>query len=108
MAVARAGGSVFELAQYGLPAVLIPYPHASADHQTTNAAWMERAGAATVVRDRELTPPRLREAVDAIALDPARREAMAAASRGLARPDAAREIAEEVLRAGRGAAAPRP
>ena len=39
-AVARAGGSVFELAQYGLPAVLIPYPHASADHQSTNARWM--------------------------------------------------------------------
>src|SRR3954454_7555019 len=40
LAVARAGRSIFELAQYGLPAVLIPYPHASADHQTTNAAWM--------------------------------------------------------------------
>src|SRR3954447_530635 len=46
LAVARAGGSVFELAQYGLPAVLVPYPHASADHQTTNAAWMADAGAA--------------------------------------------------------------
>ena len=42
LAVARAGGSVFELAQYGLPAVLVPYPHATADHQTTNARWMER------------------------------------------------------------------
>jgi len=110
--VARSGGSVFELAQYGLPAVLIPYPHASADHQTTNARWMERAGAATVIRDDELTPERLREAVDAIALDPDRRAAMSAASRQLARPDAARDIAGEVLRAaskaGRGAEAPRP
>jgi len=112
IAVARSGGSVFELAQYGLPAVLIPYPHASADHQTTNARWMERAGAAVVIRDDELTPERLRAEVDAIALDPARRAAMSEASKRLARPDAAREIAGEVLRAaskaGRGTEAPRP
>ena len=52
LAVARAGGSVFELAQYGLPAVLIPYPHASADHQTANARWMAEAGAATILARR--------------------------------------------------------
>jgi UDP-N-acetylglucosamine--N-acetylmuramyl-(pentapeptide) pyrophosphoryl-undecaprenol N-acetylglucosamine transferase len=104
-AVARSGGSVFELAQYGLPAVLIPYPHASADHQTTNAAWMERGGAAVVLRDEDLTPQRLREAVDDVL---SRRDEMAAASRALARPQAAREIADEVLKAGRGAEAPRP
>ena len=55
LVVARAGGSVFELAQYGLPAVLVPYPHASADHQTANARWMAEAGAATILRDDELT-----------------------------------------------------
>ena len=38
VAVARSGGSIFELAQYGLPAVLIPYPHATADHQTHQRA----------------------------------------------------------------------
>ena len=112
LAVARSGGSVFELAQYGLPAVLIPYPHASADHQTTNARWMEEAGAATVIRDAELSPERLRAAVDEIALDPARLGAMSDASRALARPDAARDIAAEVLaaarKAGRGTVAPRP
>ena len=52
LAVARAGGSVFELAQYGLPAILIPYPHASADHQTANARWMADAGAATILAGR--------------------------------------------------------
>ena len=102
VAVARSGGSVFELAQYGLPAVLIPYPHASADHQTTNARWMERAGAAVVVRDDELSPERLRREVDAIALDPDRLRAMSEASASLARPDAARDIAAEVLAAARG------
>jgi UDP-N-acetylglucosamine--N-acetylmuramyl-(pentapeptide) pyrophosphoryl-undecaprenol N-acetylglucosamine transferase len=99
LAVARSGGSVFELAQYGLPAVLVPYPHASADHQTTNARWMAETGAAVVVPDAELAPERLRAEVDAIALDPARRGAMADAARKLARPDAARVIAREVLAA---------
>ena len=99
LAVARAGGSVFELAQYGLPAVLVPYPHASADHQSTNARWMEEAGAAVVVRDADLTPERLRREVDAIALDPSRLRAMSKASRALARPHAARDIAGEVLAA---------
>jgi UDP-N-acetylglucosamine--N-acetylmuramyl-(pentapeptide) pyrophosphoryl-undecaprenol N-acetylglucosamine transferase len=101
LAVARSGGSVFELAQYGLPAVLVPYPHASADHQTTNARWMAEAGAAVVVPDAELTPERLRREVDAIALDPERLRAMGEASLGLARPDAAQEIAAEVLAAAR-------
>ena len=101
LAVARSGGSVFELAQYALPAVLIPYPHASADHQTTNARWMTDAGAAVVVTDAELTPERLRREVDAIALDPERLRAMSAASERLARPDAARDIAAEVLAAAR-------
>ena len=92
---------MFELAQYGLPAVLVPYPHASADHQSTNARWMADAGAAVVVRDAELTPERLREEVAAIALDPGRLAAMSAASAALARPDAARAIAAEVLAAAR-------
>src|SRR3954468_4327278 len=63
-AVARAGGSVFELAQYGLPSVLIPYPHASADHQTANARWMADRGAALILKDDELTPERLRAETD--------------------------------------------
>jgi UDP-N-acetylglucosamine--N-acetylmuramyl-(pentapeptide) pyrophosphoryl-undecaprenol N-acetylglucosamine transferase len=102
LAVARAGGSVFELAQYGLPAVLIPYPHASGNHQAANARWMEQAGAATVLPDAELTPGRLRTEVDALVDDEPRRVAMAAASAALARPEAARVIAREVLAAATG------
>jgi UDP-N-acetylglucosamine--N-acetylmuramyl-(pentapeptide) pyrophosphoryl-undecaprenol N-acetylglucosamine transferase len=99
LVVARAGGSVFEVAQYGLPAILVPYPHASADHQTTNARWMADAGAAIVIGDAELTGARLRAAVDELVGDRARLAHMAAASRDLARPDAARDIAREVLAA---------
>jgi len=104
LAVARAGGSVFELAQYGLPALLIPYPHASGNHQEANARWMERAGAARVLPDGDLSPERLRAEVDALVQDRPQRAAMAAASARLARPEAARVIAREVLlAAGQGA-----
>jgi UDP-N-acetylglucosamine--N-acetylmuramyl-(pentapeptide) pyrophosphoryl-undecaprenol N-acetylglucosamine transferase len=97
--VARAGGSVFEIAQYGLPAVLVPYPHAAADHQTSNAHWMERAGAAVVIADAELTAQRLARTVAELVADRARLAQMASASRALARPDAAPDIAREVLAA---------
>ena len=97
LVVARAGGSVFEIAAYGLPAILAPYPHASADHQTTNARWMQEAGAALVIPDSELTPERLAREVGELLADPARLQAMARASAALARPDAARAVAREVL-----------
>jgi len=103
LAVARAGGSIFELAQYGLPAVLVPYPHAAADHQSANALWMQRARAAVVIGDAELTPERLRREVDALVDDRSSLSAMAEASARLARPDAARVVAREVLAAAVGA-----
>jgi UDP-N-acetylglucosamine--N-acetylmuramyl-(pentapeptide) pyrophosphoryl-undecaprenol N-acetylglucosamine transferase len=99
LCVARAGGSIFEIAAHGRPAILVPYPHASADHQTTNARWMARAGAAVIVPDAELTPARLAGEVGALLGDPHRLRAMARASAALARPDAAQRIASEVLRA---------
>jgi UDP-N-acetylglucosamine--N-acetylmuramyl-(pentapeptide) pyrophosphoryl-undecaprenol N-acetylglucosamine transferase len=97
LVVARAGGSIFEIAAHGRPAVLIPYPYATGDHQTENAHWMERAGAAVVVPDAELTPARLAHEVGRLLADPGRLTAMARASASLARPDAARTIAAEVL-----------
>jgi UDP-N-acetylglucosamine--N-acetylmuramyl-(pentapeptide) pyrophosphoryl-undecaprenol N-acetylglucosamine transferase len=90
---------VFELAAHGLPAILVPYPHAAADHQTANARWMVDAGAATVLADADVTAERLRTEVEALLDDPERLRAMAAASAGLARPDAARAIAARVVAA---------
>jgi UDP-N-acetylglucosamine--N-acetylmuramyl-(pentapeptide) pyrophosphoryl-undecaprenol N-acetylglucosamine transferase len=98
LAVARAGGSVLELAAAGLPAVLIPYPHASADHQTANARHMERAGAAVVVPDAELDGPRLAREVGELLSNEGRLGEMAEAARAAARPDAAERIADELLR----------
>jgi UDP-N-acetylglucosamine--N-acetylmuramyl-(pentapeptide) pyrophosphoryl-undecaprenol N-acetylglucosamine transferase len=101
LCVARSGSSIFEIAAHGRPAILVPYPHATGDHQTANARWMERAGAAVVVPDAQLTPARLLAEIEALLADPARLEAMGRASAGLGRPDAAQRIAEEVLAAAR-------
>ncbi len=99
LVVARAGGSLFEIAAHGLPAILVPYPHASADHQSANARWMSEAGAAVVVADSELNASRLAREVAQLLANPARLGAMASASRRLARPDAAHDIAAELLEA---------
>jgi UDP-N-acetylglucosamine--N-acetylmuramyl-(pentapeptide) pyrophosphoryl-undecaprenol N-acetylglucosamine transferase len=97
LVVARAGGSIFEIAAHGKPAVLVPYPYATADHQTANARFMERAGAAVVIPDSELSGPRLANEVGRLLADRGRLAAMARASAALARPDAARDIAHELL-----------
>jgi UDP-N-acetylglucosamine--N-acetylmuramyl-(pentapeptide) pyrophosphoryl-undecaprenol N-acetylglucosamine transferase len=97
LTAARAGGSVLEIAAAGLPAVLVPYPHATADHQTGNARWMEQQGAAVVVPDSELDGPRLAREVAALLGSPPRLRAMAAAAERVARPDAADTIARAAL-----------
>ncbi len=102
LVVARAGGSLFEVAAHSRPAILIPYPHAAADHQAANARWMEQGGAAVVVPDGELSAARLARETASLLADPQRMRAMAAAARRLARPDAAEAVAEELLEAARG------
>lgn len=97
LAVARAGGSVFELAAAGIPGILVPYPHATADHQTGNARWIAQNGAAVVVSDSELDGPRLAREVGALLGSQGRLEAMSAAARRLARLDAADRVAEAVV-----------
>ncbi|TML45967.1 MAG: undecaprenyldiphospho-muramoylpentapeptide beta-N-acetylglucosaminyltransferase [Actinobacteria bacterium] len=95
LALARAGGSVWELAAAGLPAVLVPYPHATADHQTKNARRLEAAGGAVVVPEVELD--RVPPLVDELLSDAPRRERMRRAMLEVARPDAAAEIADELV-----------
>ncbi|HLB22352.1 MAG TPA: undecaprenyldiphospho-muramoylpentapeptide beta-N-acetylglucosaminyltransferase [Solirubrobacteraceae bacterium] len=102
LVVSRAGGSVFEIAAHGVPAILVPYPHASGDHQTTNARWMADAGAAVLIADGQLTGARLSRQVAELLADRSGLATMAAASRRLARPDAAQEIASELLQAAGG------
>jgi UDP-N-acetylglucosamine--N-acetylmuramyl-(pentapeptide) pyrophosphoryl-undecaprenol N-acetylglucosamine transferase len=97
LVVARSGGSIFEVTALGRPAILVPYPHATADHQSANAAWMVDADAAEVIADEALGPGLLARRVGKLLGDEARLAAMGAASTALAMPDAARRIADEVL-----------
>jgi UDP-N-acetylglucosamine--N-acetylmuramyl-(pentapeptide) pyrophosphoryl-undecaprenol N-acetylglucosamine transferase len=99
LVVSRAGGSIWEIAAAGRPALLVPYPHATADHQAKNARYFAQGGGALVVPEEQLD---LRRQVTELLEDPARIESMATAMRALARPDAAEVIAEELIALARG------
>ena len=101
LVLGRSGGSIFEVVATGRPAILVPYPFATADHQSANAEWMRAGGAASVIADAELSPAGLRAEVEVVLSDPTRLGEMAAAAHRLAKPDAARRIADEVLEAAR-------
>jgi UDP-N-acetylglucosamine--N-acetylmuramyl-(pentapeptide) pyrophosphoryl-undecaprenol N-acetylglucosamine transferase len=94
LVVARAGGSVWEVAAVGKPALLVPYPHATADHQTKNARYFDRGGGAVVVPEEALD---LRRQVRELLADPERLGRMGEAMLALAKPDAADVVAEELM-----------
>jgi UDP-N-acetylglucosamine--N-acetylmuramyl-(pentapeptide) pyrophosphoryl-undecaprenol N-acetylglucosamine transferase len=95
LALSRAGGGVWELAAAGVPAVLVPYPFGTADHQTKNARYFPAAGGAILIPETELgsVPETVRSLLD----DPPRLAAMRAAMKQVAKPDAAETIAEELM-----------
>jgi len=95
LTLSRAGGTVWELAAAGAPAILVPSPNVTADHQTLNARHFERGGGAILVPESELG--RIAALVDELLGDSARLAAMSAAMRAMARPQAAEEIAEELI-----------
>jgi UDP-N-acetylglucosamine--N-acetylmuramyl-(pentapeptide) pyrophosphoryl-undecaprenol N-acetylglucosamine transferase len=95
LVVARAGGSVWELAAAGKPAILVPYPFATSDHQTKNARFFERAGGAITVPETELG--RVADLARSLIGDAERLKEMGEAMKRVARPDAADDIAEELI-----------
>jgi len=98
LAVCRAGAmTVSELMAAGLPAVLVPFPHAIDDHQTRNARYLVDAGAALVIPQSELTPERLSSELTRLARQPVRLSAMSRRARELAKLDAARVVADICL-----------
>lgn len=97
--VCRAGAtSLSEVALFGKPAVLIPYPYAADDHQVHNARVFESAGAAVLLKEEGLTGQRLSETIEALAGNPERLRSMGENARSLARPDAAERIVDECMR----------
>jgi UDP-N-acetylglucosamine--N-acetylmuramyl-(pentapeptide) pyrophosphoryl-undecaprenol N-acetylglucosamine transferase len=95
LVLARAGGSVWELAAAGKPAVLVPGTFATGDHQTKNARYFAQGGGAVVVQEGEAG--RAPEIVRSLLDDPRRLGDMARAMLRLAKPDAAEEIADELV-----------
>ena len=89
---------MFEFAAAGKPAILVPYPFATGDHQTLNARYFERGGGAVTVPETELgrVPDLVRSLLD----DPDRLAQMSERMRALAKPDAASDIAEELIALG--------
>lgn len=99
LALTRAGAmTTAELSAWGLPMVLVPLPTAAADHQTANALALERAGAAVHLPQSRLSVQTLREVVVPLATDASRRAALARGALHRARPHAADQIAERLLR----------
>jgi UDP-N-acetylglucosamine--N-acetylmuramyl-(pentapeptide) pyrophosphoryl-undecaprenol N-acetylglucosamine transferase len=95
LVLARSGSTVWEIAAAGRPAILVPYPFATGDHQARNAEHFVRAGGAIMVRELDLAdvPELVRSLLD----DPDRLQKMSDAMLRAARPDAAAEIADELV-----------
>ena len=92
----RSGGMTAELAAVGIPSVMVPLPGAPGDHQTRNAEFFARAGAAVVVPDRELDGARLARELDELLADPSRLQSMGRAALTLGRTDATARFADLV------------
>ena len=99
LVIARAGAStIAELTAAGRPAILIPLPSATDDHQTANAREMARAGGARMIAQSEFTPEALARQIEALAEDPQALANAAARSLSVGRPNAAKDLADLVER----------
>ncbi len=98
LAVFRAGATgLAELTAKGIPAILIPYPYAAENHQEYNARAVEKAGAAKVILNKDLTAQILIETIDSMIGHQDKLSAMAEASRKLGRPEASDTISELII-----------
>jgi len=103
--IGRAGAStIAELTAAGRPAILIPFPSATDDHQTANAREMTKAGGARTIQQENFTPEVLARQIDAMAADPIALNNAAARALSVGRPHAARDLADLVERIGGGVA----
>lgn len=95
--VSRAGSAIFEIAGWGVPAILIPIANHVGDHQRKNAFAYARAGGAVVIEEANLGPNILLSEIEHLILDEAKRTAMKDAARAFSRSDAAEKIAEQIV-----------
>jgi UDP-N-acetylglucosamine--N-acetylmuramyl-(pentapeptide) pyrophosphoryl-undecaprenol N-acetylglucosamine transferase len=100
LVISRAGASsLSELSRFGLPSILIPYPHATDDHQKANGEIYVRAGAAEMIEEKEIVPEVFAAKISNLLNDPARRASMAAAAKSLTPASAAENVADVMERA---------
>jgi UDP-N-acetylglucosamine--N-acetylmuramyl-(pentapeptide) pyrophosphoryl-undecaprenol N-acetylglucosamine transferase len=105
LVIGRAGAStIAELTAAGRPAILVPYPAATDDHQTANAREMTNAGGARSIQQDSFTPQVLARQIEAMAADPVALNNAAARALWVGRPHAARDLADLVERVGKGSA----
>jgi UDP-N-acetylglucosamine--N-acetylmuramyl-(pentapeptide) pyrophosphoryl-undecaprenol N-acetylglucosamine transferase len=105
LVIGRAGAStIAELTAAGRPAILIPFPSATDDHQTANAREMTQAGGARTIQQESFTPEVLARLIEAMAADPVAINNAAARALSVGRPHAARDLADLVERVGNGVA----
>lgn len=98
LVVGRAGaGAVSEIAAIGRPSLLVPYPFASGDHQRINAEYLQKAGAAVSIENKEATVQRMTRELDALLSDPARLRQMAFSAKNFGRPQASVDVARDFL-----------
>ena len=97
LVIARAGAStISELTAAGRPAILVPLPGATDDHQTANAREITAAGGARTIPQSAFTPSELAKQMQKLGLDPAALQNAAGRARGCGKPDAARDLADLV------------
>ncbi|HEY0326519.1 MAG TPA: glycosyltransferase, partial [Allosphingosinicella sp.] len=103
LVIARAGAStIAELTAAGRPAILIPLPSATDDHQTANAREMARSGGARVIAQHQFNPVELAKQMQKLGLEPQALANAASRARAVGRPHAARDLADLVERTGSG------
>lgn len=97
LVVSRAGSTIFEIAHWGIPSIIIPLPESISHDQTTNAFTYARSGGAVVIEQTNLTPSVLLSEIRRIMGDQTLQESMRAGAKTFSRPDAARLIAKELI-----------
>ena len=95
--ISRAGSTIFEIAAWGIPSIIIPITNSNKDHQRKNAYSYARAGACDVIEERNLTPHLLVSEIDRLMKDTGRREEMSRAAKEFSKVDAAEQIAEQIV-----------
>ena len=100
LVVSRAGSTIFQIAAWGVPSIIIPITKSNGDHQRKNAFDYAASGACVVIEEKNISDDILIAQIDNIFENPQKREEMSKSAKGFAKTDAAGKIAQEILRIG--------